>query len=673
MSSTVVAAARQARRPSAPRLGGREQARDRLYAWWWWRSPNRPNVTDRRYLELLDALPADAVGLDLGSRQRVREGAITLDVVAADGVDVVGDGHDLPFVDNTFDYVWCNAVLEHVRDPAQVAREIVRVLKPGGLAIVQVPFLEHVHGWPDDYYRFTLNGLRTIFSELDEVAAGVAAGPGQVLPDLIQYYATGFSDVQRRGLVANSVAVAVGTLLLPLRWLDRALRRRPSYWQWARSYYYAGRKSLSLAGDPARTRVAFVAPGRGQAGFEPMMRVRSRDMVRALQRAGADVAAVPFDAAGDDVARALVEFGPELVVAPNMNYYLAAYRGEHDLFRRIGAPPALLWDDPLGALSLWLLQERRGRLGSLGDRGDGDPLEAFRRLMSADGARHYAWDSGHAEAVVELGLAPREAITWYPIATFGPFLEQGRRGDVPEEVDVAFCGNVYASAVGHSNFTGDDFYEPLTQAICARKLGDLGASSWRLLNDVLGELPEETRHERGLTHDRTPFWDYYLYVAWMALTTAVRLELLTSIERPVTLYGLFADPESVALVERHPNLIYGGNRDQFRELPQTFAATKVNVCISNGLIYEGIPSKLIDCLASGGFALADPKGDLARLFGDEVDAIVFRDADELNAKIEYYLARPAERREIVHALRRTIVRECTLERLMERVLEQAPM
>jgi spore maturation protein CgeB len=90
--------------------------------------------------------------------------------------------------------------------------------------------------------------------------------------------------------------------------------------------------------------------------------------------------------------------------------------------------------------------------------------------------------------------------------------------------------------------------------------------------------------------------------------------------------------------------------------------------IANGLIYNGVPSKLIDCLASGGFALSDPKVDLVRLFGRDVEAIFFRNADELNAKIEYFLPRRDERREIVHELRKTIERECTLERLFERVL-----
>lgn len=49
------------------------------------------------------------------------------------------DLHQIPFDDNRFDVILCNHVLEHVDDYAQCMRELYRVLKPGGWAIMQVP------------------------------------------------------------------------------------------------------------------------------------------------------------------------------------------------------------------------------------------------------------------------------------------------------------------------------------------------------------------------------------------------------------------------------------------------------------------------------------------------------------------------------------------------------
>ena len=53
--------------------------------------------------------------------------------------DMHFDLHDIPLPDNTYDFLICNHVLEHVRDVKIVLKEIIRVIKPGGVAIMQVP------------------------------------------------------------------------------------------------------------------------------------------------------------------------------------------------------------------------------------------------------------------------------------------------------------------------------------------------------------------------------------------------------------------------------------------------------------------------------------------------------------------------------------------------------
>jgi ubiquinone/menaquinone biosynthesis C-methylase UbiE len=55
---------------------------------------------------------------------------------------VIGDGLCLPFIDNCIDIVVCSEVLEHVEKPSQLIREITRVLKANGKAIITTPFNE---------------------------------------------------------------------------------------------------------------------------------------------------------------------------------------------------------------------------------------------------------------------------------------------------------------------------------------------------------------------------------------------------------------------------------------------------------------------------------------------------------------------------------------------------
>lgn len=45
----------------------------------------------------------------------------------------------LDFQDNYFDFIMCNHVLEHITDEESAIKELKRVLKPGGKAILQVP------------------------------------------------------------------------------------------------------------------------------------------------------------------------------------------------------------------------------------------------------------------------------------------------------------------------------------------------------------------------------------------------------------------------------------------------------------------------------------------------------------------------------------------------------
>jgi predicted SAM-dependent methyltransferase len=53
--------------------------------------------------------------------------------------DVKADICNLPFKDNTYDIILCNHVLEHIPDDTKAMQELFRVLKKGGMAILQIP------------------------------------------------------------------------------------------------------------------------------------------------------------------------------------------------------------------------------------------------------------------------------------------------------------------------------------------------------------------------------------------------------------------------------------------------------------------------------------------------------------------------------------------------------
>ncbi len=81
--------------------------------------------------------------------------------------DVSADAHHLPFRDACFDAVVTFNTFEHLHDPFQAAREIYRVLKPGGRLFLHTAFLQPVHEPPHHYYNATEYGVRRWFEAFD--------------------------------------------------------------------------------------------------------------------------------------------------------------------------------------------------------------------------------------------------------------------------------------------------------------------------------------------------------------------------------------------------------------------------------------------------------------------------------------------------------------------------
>lgn len=83
--------------------------------------------------------------------------------------DVKADICALPFEDNSYDFILCNHVLEHIPNDLKAMEELYRVLKPGGTAILQVPLEEDRENTFEDDAITDQRERTRIFGQYDHV------------------------------------------------------------------------------------------------------------------------------------------------------------------------------------------------------------------------------------------------------------------------------------------------------------------------------------------------------------------------------------------------------------------------------------------------------------------------------------------------------------------------
>jgi SAM-dependent methyltransferase len=106
------------------------------------------------------------------------------DMQDGEDVDVVTDAHTLNGLGaEPFDGYVAFSVYEHLQRPWLAAEAAHRVLKPGGWAYVGTHQTFPIHGYPNDYWRFTASALELIFRDAGFVVRDVGyAYPCTIVP-----------------------------------------------------------------------------------------------------------------------------------------------------------------------------------------------------------------------------------------------------------------------------------------------------------------------------------------------------------------------------------------------------------------------------------------------------------------------------------------------------------
>jgi len=142
----------------------------------------------RKFAEHLKGPFLEVGSRDYGSTQDLRilfadrDKYIGVDMEDGTGVDIVLDlTGDFEHLDaklhgHRFGTIFCLSVLEHCEQPFKMAENLTLLLKPRGQIVISAPFSWKIHGYPNDYWRFTPEGIKKLFPKIEfNEAFGLAA------------------------------------------------------------------------------------------------------------------------------------------------------------------------------------------------------------------------------------------------------------------------------------------------------------------------------------------------------------------------------------------------------------------------------------------------------------------------------------------------------------------
>jgi len=202
-----------------------------------------------------DFLPPQPIIYDIGSKE-AKAGysfgkppgdatVVCVDIEEGPGVDLVADAHDLRMVqDDSVDFVTSVSALEHVRYPQKVVKEIHRILKPGGIIYINVPFIFPFHADPDDFYRFTHKGIDILCEDFDKLDSGFNRGPASTMHHLLVHFFAILFSFNSKAVYGVNVDL-FKWLFFWVKYLDKFIARYEMAYVIHTGTYFIGKKKAT--------------------------------------------------------------------------------------------------------------------------------------------------------------------------------------------------------------------------------------------------------------------------------------------------------------------------------------------------------------------------------------------------------------------------------------------
>lgn len=240
------------------------------------------------------------------------------------------------------------------------------------------------------------------------------------------------------------------------------------------------------------------------------------------------------------------------------------------------------------------------------------------------------------------------------------------------DADVAFVGRLYSKRGYEAIMDGAG--EALTAE--ANKIVRKAACVWDKESSIFGAASEELITYMTSQENKAVFEDYridkrYYFESMYLARKANEIERTAILNKLAERFRVVLYTDKKELDENClKKVTIRPWVDYWAEMPRVFHISRINLNITSRSIESGIPQRVFDVLAVGGFLLTNYQPELEEWFQAGVDLEVYHDTEELLYKVDYYLKHEKERIRIaMNGYRK--MREChSYEKRMEEVLKK---
>lgn len=286
----------------------------------------------------------------------------------------------------------------------------------------------------------------------------------------------------------------------------------------------------------------------------------------------------------------------------------------------------------------------------------------------------FCFDRVYAQRLQELGA---KWVYHFPLAADVRLYKDAKKaetGKIAEETsyisDISFVGSLYNDE--NNRFLSAEWTEYTAGYLEALISAQSKVYGYNLIADSLTEkIATEVVDQCSLSLGKGYIFDPYRMAADVInheITSRDRQDALGILAEyfEVTLYSNSRLPQRL---QRKPHLHYRGTVDYRTQMPLIFHNSKINLNISSRTIESGIPQRVFDILACGGFCLTNYQPEIAELFEDGRDLVMYTSFEDMWEKAKYYLAHEKERTQIARAGYEKVKAFFTIEVRIKELLE----